>query len=199
MKNALVNKEVLRLLREVYHESINEDLGPISRLEGSILMALSKVVGLKREVFLLDAGAGLGFSTYWLILGLTNIPNIDATIDVVEFDEHRFKKLIVNIKRLLEVINGGGLKINYINEDAVDYLERTLHKYDMVFIDIEKHQYPEALKAVENKVEYGGVVVFHNVITPPPPPGFIERLYERPWKTTIIPTRRGLSVSIKLS
>ncbi|MEM1760285.1 MAG: hypothetical protein QXL41_01720, partial [Desulfurococcaceae archaeon] len=100
-KHLVRNKNIEKFLYRIYRESFNEGIGPISRLEGSILMTLTTLICLKGTATLLDAGAGLGFSTAWLILGSALLPNTNVTIDVVEYNKNRFEKLVSNIRELL--------------------------------------------------------------------------------------------------
>jgi len=197
-KHLVRNKNIEKFLYRIYRESFNEGIRPISRLEGSILMTLTTLICLKGTATLLDAGAGLGFSTAWLILGSALLPNINVTIDVVEYNKNRFEKLVSNIRELLNTTQLKRVRINYIFEDVIEYLKKINYQYDLAFIDIEKHQYLDILNILIDKMRIGGFVVFHNVIEPPPPQVFIEKLHSEPWRTIIIPTRRGLSVSIKL-
>lgn len=192
------DKRVQRLLFRIRRDSISEGIGPITRLEGSILMALSRIVCLKGNATIVDAGAGLGFSTAWLIMGSASLPSNMVRIDAVEYDSHRFEKLVRNIEELLSITGLERTRVNFVYDDAINYFRKTSFQYDLAFIDVEKHQYPDVLDILVDKLRTGGFAVFHNVIEPPPPPGFIEKLHGTPWVTTIIPTRRGLSVSIKL-
>jgi len=103
-------------------------------------MTLTTLICLKGTATLLDAGAGLGFSTAWLILGSALLPNINVTIDVVEYNKNRFEKLVSNIRELLNTTQLKRVRINYIFEDVIEYLKKINYQYDLAFIDIEKHQ-----------------------------------------------------------
>uniref|UniRef100_A0A7J3KFW0 Methyltransferase domain-containing protein n=1 Tax=Staphylothermus marinus TaxID=2280 RepID=A0A7J3KFW0_STAMA len=139
-KHLVRNKNIEKFLYRIYRESFNEGIRPISRLEGSILMTLTTLICLKGTATLLDAGAGLGFSTAWLILGSALLPNINVTIDVVEYNKNRFEKLVSNIRELLNTTQLKRVRINYIFEDVIEYLKKINYQYDLAFIDIEKHQ-----------------------------------------------------------
>lgn len=189
-------RKVFKLLKGVYSEAINSSSKPISFTEGFILMTITASVAGESGVRVMDAGAGYGFSTAWLILGLAAKCRENCIVEAVEWSNEAFSKLKQNIEKFVEELNLG-VELVFINKDAISYLEEVNVKYRLIFVDIDKDKYYDMLKTVYSKLEENGVVVFHNAIKPPPDPNFINEAYSNKWRSILIPTRTGLLVSYK--
>jgi len=48
--------------------------------------------------------------------------------------------------------------------NAMELLKKTPGKFDLIFIDVDKHQYPEALRAALPKLRRGGLLVTDNTL-----------------------------------
>lgn len=144
----------------------------------------------------MDAGAGYGFSTAWLALGLAAKCVDNCVVEAVERDREVFTELKRNIKGF---VKEAGLEVElvFINRDAVEHLKEVDAEYRLIFVDIDKDMYVDVLKVIYDKLERNGVAVFHNAIEPPPSPVFINEVFSTRWRSILIPTRRGLLVSYK--
>lgn len=69
----------------------------------------------------------------------------------------------------------------------------------LAFIDIEKHQYLDALRLLEDRLRPGGAAFFHNAFFPAPPEEFFVAASREPWRSTILPTPAGMLVAYKSS
>ena len=158
---------------------------------------------LKKPVDILEIGCGNGFSTYFLVkhLGM----------------EGRYTGIDLNVDRLREAENFiSGIfhkrNLTFINGDALRIIPGLSCKYDMVFIDAAKFEYPGYIKSIEKILLPGAVVIADNIfyknkIFSEHPGnhdarsiagirGYIDRIIESPrFKTDFFEVGGGISVS----
>ena len=104
--------------------------------------------------------------------------------------------------------------------DALDFLEGRKEQFDIVFCDVDKHDYPRAARIASARVRKGGLFITDNTLwkgklaymagnpdlTPDPADASTNAiaelnrmLYESPdWYTTIIPLRDGVTVAMRI-
>jgi caffeoyl-CoA O-methyltransferase len=95
--------------------------------------------------------------------------------------------------------------------DAIELLSEQKEKFDVVFNDIDKEEYPRVLRLVPKRLKKGGLFVTDNVLwsgrVAQPNPAeastkaileFNRQLYKSPdFYTTILPIRDGVAVAVK--
>jgi predicted O-methyltransferase YrrM len=103
--------------------------------------------------------------------------------------------------------------------DALDFLEGRKDHFDIVFCDVDKHDYPRAARVAMPRVPKGGLFITDNTLwkgmvahlagnadlKPDPTDAktlavaeLNRMLYESPdWFTTIIPLRDGVTVAMR--
>ena len=95
--------------------------------------------------------------------------------------------------------------------DAIELLSEQKEKFDVVFNDIDKEEYPRVLRLVPPRLKKGGLFVTDNVLwsgrVAQPNPNeastkaileFNRQLYKSPdFYTTILPIRDGVAVAVK--
>ena len=139
---------VLREIEEMGKKSFIPSIGPV---KGRIL---AEIVREHKPRLILEVGALYGYSA---ILIAKNSP-AHAQITTVEKDPKNARITQENVARaglddMIEVIQG----------DAIIILPDLPGPFDLVFLDAEKTQYLEYLKAIEAKLHQGSVVVADNV------------------------------------
>jgi len=139
---------VMREIEEMGKKSFIPSIGPV---KGKIL---AEVVGKHKPRKILEVGSLYGYSA---ILIAKNSP-ARAEITTVEKNPENARITEQNVERAkLE----GQIKV--IQGDAMEILPTLPGPFDLVFLDAEKTQYLDYLKAVENKLHQGSVVVADNV------------------------------------
>jgi predicted O-methyltransferase YrrM len=139
---------VLREIEEMGKKSFIPSIGPV---KGKIL---AEIVRKHKPRKILEVGSLYGYSA---ILIAKNSP-ANAEITTVEKNPEHARKTEQNIERAkLES------QIKIIQGDAMQILSTLPGPFDLVFLDAEKTQYLDYLKAVENKLHQGSVVVADNV------------------------------------
>src|SRR5579863_9640753 len=71
-----------------------------------------------------------------------------------------------NAKRATEFFKRAGVerRIRVMTGDALDLLGRVRGKFDMIFIDVNKEQYPAALKKAVPRLKRGGLLITDNTL-----------------------------------
>jgi predicted O-methyltransferase YrrM len=188
-----------RVLTEM--ETFAEQIGfPIvGPLVGRLLYLLAASMNAKR---ILELGSGFGYSAYWFAKATSDDARIICTDNKHE-----------NAERARAWFARGNVdkKIEFRVGDALATLAATEGPFDIIFNDIDKHDYPKALALSLPKLRTGGLLISDNVLwkgrvlAEKPDEAtaailtFNRRLYSLPELfSTIIPLRDGVSVSIKL-
>ncbi len=147
-------------------------------LTGIAFTALAEVGGPA-----LDLGAGVGFSTLWI---LDAARKLGESVIAVESDEVKFKELS-------EVASKAGF--DAVKADVIEFLKGLRDEsVGFAFVDVDNSAYPKVLDELMRVLKPGGVAVFHNALYPPLPQEFLNKL-SVPY--TVIPTTLGLLVAVK--
>lgn len=180
------------VIREAYAASRNLGVPTIGMDDGHVLYSTAFLTALRfRRLKAMDAGAGAGFSTVWIARAILE-SRVDGNVYAVEKTIQRFRSL----KSLVAKHHLENLIIP-VNDDALDYV-RKVEELNLVFMDIEKEHYLEFFRLIENRIPSGGVVLAHNVKYPyGAVEDFLNEASKRVWRTIIVPTQEGVSISIK--
>jgi predicted O-methyltransferase YrrM len=139
---------VLLEIEEMGKKSFIPSIGPV---KGKIL---AEVVRKHKPRKILEVGSLYGYSA---ILICKNSP-ANAEVTTVEKNPEHARVTEQNVERArLES------QIKVIKGDAMEILSKLPGPFDLVFLDAEKTQYLDYLKAVEDKLHQGSVVVADNV------------------------------------
>jgi len=179
---------------------------------GGWLAMLARMVDARR-VF--EFGSGYGYSAYWFARELP----ADGEIVLTEYDADE-------LEMAGEYIDRGGFAdlATFEGGDALATVEQYDGPFDVVLVDIEKSQYPDAFDAVREKVAPGGVVVADNAMTADPiafdellaieegenpadvnaatrgVADYLERVRAAPeFETAVMPVGQGIAVSHRSS
>jgi predicted O-methyltransferase YrrM len=171
----------------------------VGPLVGRLLCQLAKMI---QAGHILELGSGFGYSAYWFAKGLKPGGKVVCTEGSEE-----------NAARAVDFFKRAGLQKMMSIEvgDALEIIERYPGPFDIVFMDIDKEQYPDGFDKALPKLRRGGLFVVDNMLwsgsvltdsTEPDVLG-VKRLTERLYAskdlwTTILPLRDGVSISLKL-
>ena len=177
---------ILRLLDQLESMSRKHFIPSISRIDGA---ALASLAFQAPKGTILDLGAGIGYSTLWLAIGAQPHHRIIA----VEYDQNLYTELEHYAE---EITKATGIEIIPVKAEALEYLKTLPEKtIALAFIDIEKHQYPQALQELLPRLAPGATLAFHNAYTPRPPQKFFQLLNQHKVTYKIIPSESGLLIA----
>jgi predicted O-methyltransferase YrrM len=134
-------------------ESHGEDFPTVGHEVGGFLRFVARTVDAET---IFEFGSGFGYSAYWFARALAE----DGEVILTEVDEGELRKA-------REFFERGGMADRAVFEhgDAVEIVEDYDGPFDVVLIDNEKRDYPDAFEAVAGKVRPGGVVIADNAMT----------------------------------
>lgn len=125
---------------------------PIASAEvGNFLSLLTKISGARN---ILELGSSIGYSTFWFAESIE-----EGRVTYTDLSEE-------NAKTAQEFLRKGNLqhKVRLHVGDALAFARDTEEEYDIVFIDLDKELYMEALKIVLPKVKKGGMIIADNTM-----------------------------------
>jgi len=168
---------------------------------GYLCYQMTRISGA-RQVF--EMGSGYGYSTAWFARGVQE--NGGGTVHHVVWDG----ELSEMARKHLKVLGYDGL-INYHVSEAIQTLRSMPGQFDLIFNDIDKDGYPDALPVIKEKLRPGGVLLVDNVlwsgrIFDPHDQSastqgirrFVDMIESDPdWAVTTFPIRDGLMIAYK--
>ncbi len=186
------------VLQEMERIAAQQRFPIVGPLVGRLLYQLTIISGARR---VLEFGSGFGYSAYWFAKALPS----GGVVVCTEGSGERVEMMRASFRR-------GGMerKLEAHVGDALEVIDRLDGPFDVIFNDIDKERYPEALRKALPLLRDGGLFVSDNVLwggsvtTNERRPDalaiqeFNRTLYGTPglW-TTILPLRDGVSVSVK--
>jgi caffeoyl-CoA O-methyltransferase len=174
-----------------------KDFPIVERLVGRLLFVLTE---LKKPKLIVELGSGFGYSSYWFAKALHNgkVVLTDYREENIDYAKKLFKK--AGLIRKAEFRVGEALEI------AKEY-----NNIDILFIDIEKYQYPEAVKTLLPNLNKNALIIADNTLWYGKVVGknrdketlgikkFNQYLFgNQDFMTTILPLRDGILIAYKL-
>jgi len=119
---------------------------------GRLLFQLATVSRAKR-VF--ELGSGFGYSTLWFARAVGEGGRVYHT----DGDE-------TNTAKARQYLGEAGMtdRVEFNTGDARDVLKATPDEFDIVFMDIDKEQYPDGYRLLRDRVRIGGLVIVDNLV-----------------------------------
>ena len=117
-----------------------------------MLALFVQVSGAKR---IFEMGSAIGYSTVWL----ARAAGAKAKVIYTDSDPE-------NARRAKDYFRRAGVakRIEVRVGNALELLKKTPGKFDLIFNDVDKHQYPDALHAAMPKLRSGGLFVTDNTL-----------------------------------
>lgn len=188
------------LLYEVERASDEEFIPRIGRDDGAALFAIVFYYTSRKRtnVLVLDGGAGIGYSTLWLYYALESSCTSGCRLVAVEVRRERAEKLRELLYGRLKP-RSGSVSVEVVHGDFVEFVSRLRsNSVDIAFVDVAKHQYLEAFRALRDKIVSGGVVAFHNAyMAEKVVQAIVSEASEEGWTSTVIPTEEGILLVVK--
>ncbi|KAA3623866.1 MAG: O-methyltransferase [Flavobacterium sp.] len=189
------------LLKELSRETWQKILAPrmlSGHLQGRVLSMLSKLICPEN---ILEIGTYTGYSALCLAEGMAEggeLHTIDINEELHDFQRRYFDR------------SGFGDRIIQHTGNALEIIPKLKKKFDLVFIDADKRNYPRYLELLLPRLEKGAVILSDNVlwsgkVVEPLQPDdedtrallkYNKLLNEHPkLETVMLPIRDGLTIS----
>ena len=117
-----------------------------------LLALLVQISGAKR---IFEMGSAIGYSTIWL----ARAAGPKAQVFYTDGDSQNATRAVEYFKRA-----GVAKRIRVQVGDALALIKKTRGKFDFIFNDVDKPQYPDALRAALPKLQRGGLFVTDNTL-----------------------------------
>jgi len=124
----------------------------VGRLCGRFLEVMARSVKARR---IFEMGSGYGYSAYWF----SRATGPGGEIHLTDMDP-------ANEKRALGYLGRAGLDgpIDYHVASAFDAFNQTSGEFDIVYCDIDKHEYPQAFELAKDRIRVGGLYMCDNML-----------------------------------
>ncbi len=197
------------VLQEIEAQAKERDIPIVGPAVGRLLYQYAQLIEAK-TVF--EMGSAVGYSTIWWAMAVGQggkVHYTDGSRKNAEEARGYFER--AGVADRIEVHVG----------DAIEVLSERKEKFDILFCDIDKHDYPRAARMAPERVRRGGLFVTDNTLwrgdvsyaagnpemklEKEPDQNtraiveFNELLYKsEDWYTTIIPLRDGVTVAMRV-
>lgn len=195
------------VLAEMEQKAMDRRIPIVGPVVGRLFHLLAQMIGAK-TVF--ELGSAIGYSTIWWARAVGeggHVHYTDGSAQNAQEAKGYFER--AGVAERIQVHVG----------DALEVLSEQKQQFDIIFCDIDKEDYPRALRMSKNFVRKGGLFVADNVLwsgrvvyaagnsdvqTEPQHHTkqiveFNKMLYESPeFETVILPVRDGVAVARKL-
>jgi caffeoyl-CoA O-methyltransferase len=188
------------VLAEMEDEAERRGFPAVGRVVGVTLEVLARSIGARR-VF--ELGSGFGYSAYWFARAVGERGDVHCT----ENDPENVGAGQAWLDRA-----GLGNQVVWHTGDALTAFGETDGEFDIVFVDIDKREYPDAWRAASERIRVGGLYICDNALgtgsTNVLEDGEVARhirehndlvARDERWISAIIPTREGDLVAIRIS
>ena len=144
-----------QLLQELSRETWQKIMVPrmlSGHFQGRVLSMISKLVNPKS---ILEIGTYTGYSALCLAEGMQEngiLHTVDRNEELYDFQRKYFDK------------SDYGANIKQYVGNALDVISTIDDKFDLVFIDADKNNYPNYFHAIIDKMNPGGVILSDNVL-----------------------------------
>jgi len=117
------------------------------------LLALLAQTSRAKRIF--EMGSAIGYSTVWL----ARAAGPRGEIFYTDGDPENARRAATYFRRA-----GVANRIHVLVGDALALLRKTPGQFDLIFNDVDKHQYPAALRAALPKLRSGGLFITDNTL-----------------------------------
>jgi predicted O-methyltransferase YrrM len=138
------------LLDDVRKDAISKKIPIIDEVLGRILEVICFI---KKPRNVLEIGCGVGYSSYFIIKELKAGSYIG-----IDLNKRRLELAEKFIKSIFP-----GTKCAFITGNAVKIIPNLKIKFDMIFIDAAKYEYPFYIKKLMNEMNTGAIIIADNV------------------------------------
>lgn len=140
------------VLADMEKAAAREDIPIVGPAVARMFYLLAQISGATR---IFEMGSAIGYSTIWW----ARAAGPKAEIYYTDGDRK-------NAKRAQEFFKRAGVdeRIRIMTGDALSMLGRVRGNFDLIFIDVDKHQYPAALKKAVKRLKRGGLLVTDNTL-----------------------------------
>jgi len=140
------------VISEMERYAQKHDVPIIGPVVARMIYLVTQISGAKR---IFEMGSAIGYSTIWL----ARAAGTEAEVYYTDGDPANAARARGYFKRA-----GVENSIQIMTGDAVNLIDQVPGEFDLIFIDVDKHQYPEALRKAVPRLRSGGLLLTDNVL-----------------------------------
>jgi predicted O-methyltransferase YrrM len=140
------------VVAEIEKYADEHDIPIIGPAVARLLALLVQISGAKR---IFEMGSAIGYSTVWL----ARAAGPKAKVFYTDGDPERGRLAREYFRRA-----GVAKRITVQTGDSLELLKKATGKFDLIFNDVDKHQYPAALRVALPKLRRGGLFITDNTL-----------------------------------
>jgi predicted O-methyltransferase YrrM len=140
------------VLAEMERRAAREDIPIIGPAVGRVLALLVRMTGARR---IFEMGSAIGYSTIWLARAAgprAKIFYTDGNPENARDAERYFKR--AGVAGRVRILVGNALKL----------IDKVPGKFDLIFNDVDKAEYPEVFRKAVRRLKHGGLLVADNTL-----------------------------------
>ena len=140
------------VISEMERYAKKHDVPIIGPVVARMIYLVAQISGAKR---IFEMGSAIGYSTIWL-----------ARAAGPEAEVYYTDGAPANAARARGYFKRAGVEnsIQIMTGDAVNLIDQVPGEFDLIFIDVDKHQYPDALRKAVPRLRSGGLLLADNVL-----------------------------------
>jgi predicted O-methyltransferase YrrM len=119
---------------------------------GRLLALLVELVGAKR---IFEMGSAIGYSTIWM----ARAAGRGAEVFYTDGDAQNAERAKAYFRRA-----GVAGRVQVLVGNSLELIDGVAGRFDMIFNDVDKHQYPEAFRKSLPRLNQGGLLVADNTL-----------------------------------
>ncbi len=140
------------VLREMERFAERRRIPIIGPAVGRLLALVVKISGARR---IFEMGSAIGYSTIWL----ARAAGPHAKVYYTDGDPENATRAQGYFRRA-----GVAQRIHVLTGNALKLLDRVPGRLDLIFIDVDKHEYPAALRKALPRLRAGGLLLADNAL-----------------------------------
>jgi caffeoyl-CoA O-methyltransferase len=140
------------VISEMERYAKKHDVPIIGPVVARMIYLVAQISGAKR---IFEMGSAIGYSTIWL----ARAAEPEAEVYYTDGDPANAARARGYFKRA-----GVENSIQIMTGDAVNLIDQVPGEFDLIFIDVDKPQYPEALRKAVPRLRPGGLLLTDNVL-----------------------------------
>ncbi len=190
--------EETEILREMGDYGRAQGFPIIGVQPGRMLHFLARAIGAKN---VLELGSGFGYSAMWFALAVGD----GGKVIMTEGKQS-------NQDRARDYFSRAGLleRVEFNVGNALEIAKKYSGPFDIIFCDIDKHDYPKAIAIAHEKLRVGGILIYDNMLwhgrvvsqTDADTNAVLETtralFNDDEFFTTLVPLRDGQSLSLRV-
>lgn len=142
------------ILREMEDRAAREGFPIIGPASGQACYQIARMIQAKK---IFELGSGFGYSTAWFARAVKE--NGGGEVHHVVWDKEHSAEAKDNLDAL-----GYADFVRYTVGEAVASLRSNPGELDLIFCDVDKDAYPDAIRVAEEKLRKGGVLIVDNML-----------------------------------